>query len=51
MVILSKASRSYATVEHDPNGLAEVGSVPYSYKREIKTHRPRKQPILVVYDY
>lgn len=42
MAILSKPSRSYASVDHDPNGLSEAGSVPYSYKHELKTFRPRK---------
>jgi hypothetical protein len=45
MAILSKPSRSYAAVDHDPNGLSEAGSVPYAYKHELKTFRPRKHPL------
>lgn len=46
MAILSKPSRTYAAVEHNPDGLSSVGSAPYGHKREgVKTYRPRMSPL------
>lgn len=39
-ILSSRPSRSYATVDHNPEGMAPVGSAPYTRKDGFKTYRP-----------
>jgi hypothetical protein len=49
MAILAKPSRSYANVDHDPEGLSGAGSNPYSRKDGFKTYRPCEWPCLACF--
>lgn len=42
MAIYAKPSRSYAEVDHDPNGLSGAGNAPYGRREGFKTYRPCK---------